>query len=704
MTTVYICKNNTELIEVEKDILFFWEDEYIGRPVIPDKYKSLFDINGYYPKVYDYEIKDISLNLRPETDADGIITEINSYKFRDLTVGHGRPVSNEMSINRTDIKLFRDVLDSVTENIYAKEYDLLIQRLQEHSDLPNNYHFEKAGKTGITLRNPDGDKITLTHKKALRGLMISHKYVDVLYSEDTLKEAHQYFDPSDIPAYLAIYSQVNYKDYPHIETLLEEAHNRELIRTTEDGYLSLVNAVYENDWDNIQKYADYARFYFWDPDEKKAAPLAYAVDHDLYALAELLLQHGAFSRDTLYVPYHRTPVLEIAVQHKNYEMIELIVKYHGADHESYPLYCNAPDSYFKIDDIYDFISQENDIRALQIILPYAKGKLGSSFSPKNLPYSFEQVAVPLSKIQEAHIVWTKPYIEEAYNTSRELCHQMLEQGGETGVDKIFIQHDDFEMFEACLNGRVALNNDGYTEVYTKDSKWYQAVAATGRAYGLVNERDKYLASLIRSGQYQQYMDIIMLQGWKVPVCSLDGFSQDTKHSTHYSSLETLYGFLLDRLPDETHYSPHSTTIYNVCFNYFRASLFKNGSPEICRRCLQKFSNLFLNDVEIFIAIIKSIVTSKNDDLLRYAAQFKIDHDPEWTYDMIELIYELHGYCYGMNMNDQIAAIKIILEIADIKEMDKVFQAPNKSRIICIFNSTKEMLGSLYSIVCNDHEK
>lgn len=191
----------------------------------------------------------------------------------------------------------------------------------------------------------------------------------------------------------------------------------------------------------------------------------------------------------------------------------------------------------------------------------------------------------------------------------------------------------------------------------------------------------------------------MYETWDFPARSLDGFCNDSKHTTFSQRLNNFYEFILDHIPDNICKKTRATYGDDAPYHFFRVSLFANATDETCKHCLHIFEPLYLSDKDYFIKMAKPIINSSSREFIEYAIRLKINNDPEWAIDMLELIYEIRGYCYGMDMNKQIEGIKIILGIADIEEMNRLFLTSDFPTKMKFYGNVQKMLGPLYEKVC-----
>ena len=233
---VFICKNNCELTKIETIADMTWETAFIGRKIIPEKYNELFDQNGYSYENEQYEFNGITATIIPTVDDNRCITEIECYKAQDFSIGHGKADSDEREFNKKDISHFSKVLDSVTIDPVKEEYERFVESFTKDELLPGGYIVANSSIQGITLVSPNGETVRLNKKKLMQALTISHTFIDVLYCADTLKEAPQCFDETDIPFYLAVFSKIDRKTYKNYEQLEASAEYRRLYRELEQGY------------------------------------------------------------------------------------------------------------------------------------------------------------------------------------------------------------------------------------------------------------------------------------------------------------------------------------------------------------------------------------------------------------------------------------------------------------------------------------
>lgn len=350
-TNIFVCSENYKTKKIPTKVTFSWVDKYIGRKIIRKAYDQKFDHNGYYLENEDYYMNDIIVNINPSIDEDEYITEILYYKIKDLTCGHGRPVTDDRSLTKTDIASLSKVLDSVTEDHVAKEYDALCMNFKPEELLPGGFKFRKVIKSGISLTNRDGAIVKLTKLKILKALYISHIFIDVLYSEELIKEASNHFTEEDAPLYHAILSKVDYSNYRNREILLEEAANRNLIRMATKDYSAFLTAIKDNNITLVEKYKEFAKIVI--RNIQNETPLMFAIRNENIDIVQLLLTNSAFSTES-YINDEKISVspLLIAVQMRNYEIMKLLVSHRGAEPNHQNFSKDALMNRFDISDVF----------------------------------------------------------------------------------------------------------------------------------------------------------------------------------------------------------------------------------------------------------------------------------------------------------------------------------------------------------------
>lgn len=656
MSTVYICSDNHNLAKVTEKIEYSWESRYIGRHIIPEKYDELFDHNGYYPEDEDYLFAGINLNLKPNV-VDGIITEIEYYKVKDNSSGHGRPNTEDRALGKKDIKIFTDVLDSVTVDYIEDEYAALCENLQKLPELYGGYKLKRINKSGIALLAPDGSPVSLTKAKIIRGLYISHFYMDVLNCKETLEMAPEFFAQADIPAYLAIYSVVDSSAYAGHEHLAFEAQNRALRRTADDGYAKLLAAVKANDLEMSRTYAEYARFVYWDRNSDEPFPLLIAAQNGNLEIARELIKNKAFTTQSICDESKGIiSPLFAAAETRNYEMMRLLVDNHGADSERKADFWKPqnPSGYFDIQNVFRVISENRDLDALRIVLPKAHdGGFEAYYDPTVLPYSLPETAVPLAQIPDARIKWTEQYIRDAYDYSIDLCRKMLAQGSERSVIDLLVALDEYELLEICLERHALIQNvTAFSEVYPKDPKWYQLIKAHTRPdfhhMELRQKRDRYLGKLIENSQYKKFIAIVENQGWGIPGDALsDGFVGDDRRANATQELFDFYSYVLDHMDYVQEYHPGWSSSYDSGFHFFSESLYHKAPTEICKRCLKMYPLIFIKDNREFCKLAFLFALDRTDDMFEFAVQLKQDsNEPERNQHFFSFFEEIvHKYRY-----------------------------------------------------------
>lgn len=136
-----------------------WSDPYIGRRILPEVYAEKYGVNGFYLETEDYWMRDINVNMKPIVDGDGYITEITTYKIRDLSgSSHGRPVSRDMRLTKKDIKVFIEYLEPTL--VPLSEPDAVKKVPPPESVLPESWTVDSMKNGFLKLRKAlvEGDR------------------------------------------------------------------------------------------------------------------------------------------------------------------------------------------------------------------------------------------------------------------------------------------------------------------------------------------------------------------------------------------------------------------------------------------------------------------------------------------------------------------------------------------------------------------
>ncbi len=503
---VFYCTDNQILTEIKPTIDFSLEKKYIGRKIIPEKYYELFDQNGYSIENEEYEFNGITATIIPTIDENDCITEIECYKAQDFSTWHGKADSDEREFNKKDIKHFSKVLDSVTVDPIEEQYEQFIASFMKGETLPGDYTVSSANTQGITLISKGGETKRLSRTKLRQALLISHKFIDVLYCVDTLKESPQYFEDADIPLYLAVFSKIDrttYQDYPELQ---KEAEKRVLFRETNTGYPALIKAVEENDLDKIVSFGKYAPYVFEDRDLYPEPPLHIAIKQKNIAAAKCLLDAGAYSKENwIHFKKHvYISPLRLAVEQQNYEMIKLLCNYHGAE-----VYYSYGYSNF-LTDVYKLAGEKHDLKALRIILPFAaRSRYKTLFDPTVFPRLSSREIDSLIRIESAKIKWPLPIVKKVYEKDKEKCRRMLQQGCDVKVLDLFIDVDDYDMFKLAISQHEYVEpRPSYVKVYERGGKWYETILQAAKSEYRIKEIkrgvDSYLYKLFDNGLYDEF--------------------------------------------------------------------------------------------------------------------------------------------------------------------------------------------------------
>lgn len=613
---VYYCTDNQILTAIKPSIDFSLEKKYIGRKIIPEKYYELFDQNGYSIENEEYEFNGITATIIPTIDENNCITEIECYKAQDFSTWHGKADSDERGFNKKDIKHFSKILDSVTVDPVEGQYEQFIRSFSKGEALPGGYTVSSANTQGITLISEDGETKRLSRTKLRQALLISHKFIDVLYCVDTLKESPQYFEDADIPLYLAVFSKIDRTTYQDYQDLLKEAESRALFRDIEVGYSALINAVRDNDFSKISSQSKYAPFVVMDRDIYPDPPLHIAVKRNDITVARLLLESGAYSTEER-IDYEKhicvSPLL-LAVEQQNYEMIKLLCDYHGAEiNQSYG-YSNF------LTDTYALIGEKHDMKALKIILPFAAhSKHKTVFDPSVFTKLSSRDIEALSRIENAKIQWPAPIIAKAYEKDKDKCIRMLHQGCDLNVLDLFIDTEDYDMFTLALSNHDYVEpRPSYRKIYERGGKWYEAIIKTAasidRQRQIKNNLDSYLGNLIRKGAYKEFKATVERLGLDFPGYSLQGLSWSSDEAVPEDGLIEFLQYVFENWDYKENVDISCSSSLDYSFDSFAKAVFRFGSLEMANSLLRKYSNRIIQVDGLFDKAFEIAVEQRTDDI------------------------------------------------------------------------------------------
>ena len=637
MAKAYICTENQNPKEIISEIVVTWDMKYIGRKIIEDRYYKLFGRNGYYIEDEQYDLSGITSNINPTVDEDGYITAVNGYKAKDKSYGHGRPQTDYLKFGKKDTTHFSEILDSVTVDPVEEQYELLQASFSKGEQLPGGYEFLNVTAKGISLRAPSGKSVSLSKTKIIRGLMISHSFVDVLFSEETLRSAPAYFDEKDIPVYLAIFSKVDYSEYRDSATLIKAAHARALLREAKEGYVSLIEAVTSGSIEKVRKLSKLSPIVM-EADSSVVPPIIIATRNNDLSIAQVLMENGAFSRE-VYTDSENVSIspLLIAVQNRNYEMIKLICKHHGAelDHDpgsAYNYWIKGPHMKFKLEDVFNAIGKNQDLEALKIILPFASmGPFKTPFSPKTFSdLSVSDIAY-IASIESAHINWSKETVQQVYNTDKALCFKMISQGCESDVVTYFIEISDLEFFkEAISHYNNIYPNSSHDAIYARGGEWYEALKnATSPQFNymvLRIARDKYLSSLIQAEKFDDFKSAVSAMGISFPIGALDAFCNwDHSATAVTNEMQDFFDYVLDNSGYE---EPADLLVRDLdtSFLFYTQALLRRAFTKTVEKYLKKYPLRITRDNKRFIERLTDLVEYRRDDTYVRLLDMKLSYD------------------------------------------------------------------------------
>ena len=633
----YMCTGNRNLREIVSEIEVPWEMKYIGRKIIPERYNELFDHNGYYFENDQYDMYGIIANINPTVDEEGYITAISSYKVKDNTCGHGRPQTEDRSLGKKDISHFSKILDSVTVDHVGLLYDKLKTAFTKNEMLPGGYVFKGFTAKGVSLIDPSGEARLLSKAKILQALVVSQTFIDVLYSEATLNSAPKYFDPLDVPLYLAIFSKIDATRYRNYTALVNDANNRALLREAAHGYPAFVEAVKSNDSSKISELVRFAPLVIVDRERRYEPPIIIATRQNNIAVVRMLLENGAFSKEA-YLDEQKKSVspLRIAVQNSNHDMIALLCQYYAAEVDNYSgirydFWINVPQHKFKLSDVYDAIGEQQDLQSLKIILPKAAlSPHKTVFNPQVFSTLTEDDVDFMISITGAAIGWPRALVEAAYQTNISKCRLMVEQGCELDVVDYFIECNDIELFEVAISHHSKIRpRPSFAKIYDRGGAWYQILKKASSPdfnyMELRQNRDRYLEKLIKAEQFDAFKSAVRKMGIDFPIDALDAFCNYPKNVQITEEMQDFFVYVLENCK-YTERTDNCSTISDVAFHFYTDALLCNASLPTVHCYLNQYPVRLTHDDKAFCEMIELMIENRQDNAFEVLLKKKLKYD------------------------------------------------------------------------------
>lgn len=597
----------------------------------------------------------IIANINPEVDEDGYITAISSYKVKDNTCGHGRPQTEDRSLGKKDISHFSKILDSVTVDHVGLLYDELKTSFEKNEMLQGGYKFKGFTAKGVSLIDSSGETRVLTKAKILQALVISQTFIDVLYSEATLNSAPKYFDPAEVPLYLAIFSKVDVTRYRNYTVLVNDANNRALLREAALGYSAFIEAVKSNDCSRISELIHFAPLVIVDREKRYEPPIIIATRQNNSAVVRMLLENGAFSKES-YLDEQRKSVspLRIAVQNNNHDMVDLLCQYYAAEEDNYSgsrydFWVNVPQHKFKLSDVYDAIGEQQDLQSLKIILPKAAlSPYKTVFNPQVFSTLTEADIDFMISITGAAIGWPRALVEAAYQTNISKCRLMVEQGCELDVVDYFIECNEIELFEAAISHHSNIRpRPSFIKIYDRGGKWYQILKKASSPdfnyMELRQNRDRYLGKLIKAEQFDAFKSAVLKMDIDFPIDALDAFCNYPKDGYITEEMQDFFVYVLENCK-YTERTDNCSTISDVAFHFFTDALLCHASEVTVQRYLNAYPVRLTRDDKAFREMIQQMVESRQDNAFEVLLKKKLQYDADRVIDEKWLKYsDFSGY-------------------------------------------------------------
>jgi len=321
----------------EKDLHFLlmeeaWKVPYLHRKRIDDYSELIDSVNGCYPNDDNWET-DIILNLKASADDDGRICDIEYYKVRDLTCGHGRPVTRDLELSAADKNVFARILDENTISRAESVIETLLNKAKE-SGLPYGWTLKKWTSTAASFISPEGKSVSVTLKRILKAIEISYSYIDILSSRDFWDANPKTLKAEDRDALLALFSLIDTSDYYRREELLAEAEERAYLVKKDLCYRFLCDACEANDTKAARQYISYAKEKL--PYNSGLIPPLYtAIKHNNMPLVRDLIKNGASVNEQFHVGDAIVTTLSAAIETGNDAALKLCLSadFSGEAHE-----------------------------------------------------------------------------------------------------------------------------------------------------------------------------------------------------------------------------------------------------------------------------------------------------------------------------------------------------------------------------------
>lgn len=311
----------------EKDLSFLvvrdeWKAPYLFRERKSENCELFDSVNGCYPND-GRDNTTIILRLQAHTDNQKRVCSISYYKVRDLTCGHGRPSSQDVSLSASDKRRFAKILSAATISRAEHIVDSLIQRAQK-SVLPNGWRIHSITSTDLVFSN-EVQSISIPIEQILNAIEVSYAYIEILYSRDFWKANEKWLNFSYSEPLISLFSLIDTSGYYQIDRLNKEAEQRQYAVDKDFCYRQLCIAVQDNDVHRANLYIRYAKERRPDKYEFQS-PLIYAIEKQNIKIIRALIKNGAVTTEP--------GVIERALDIGNEEIISLLIN-HISDTPNY---------------------------------------------------------------------------------------------------------------------------------------------------------------------------------------------------------------------------------------------------------------------------------------------------------------------------------------------------------------------------------
>jgi len=516
----YICKENLLLEKINTNIFVNFEYEFLGRK-LNDKFNSNYEkLEKEYFQSSDFSMDAIFFSFEIKTDNNNCIKKLNIHKYQDKYFGHGRPITDELSLSLKDKKAIRVCLNNSIDTSVEDEYKTLVNTIKNRDAL-KTYKVAEISSKGITLCNKKD--IFVSKKDLIKILNLSHSFIDVLYEKNIYKNNKDIIDEELIDPILAILSCYDYSDYPNLKELKKEAEIRKIAEDSEEGYKKLTKAIKAGNDEEVKQYAKYAVIYDKSTNDENI-PLILALRYNA-KYVKTLLEAGSYANPSYSytVPGDKTYIfsaIEIAYENKDYKSLKLIAEYYDSskmEHEKHEFndYNNYDSAFREYNRSVNACHYKKfDRKALEILIPHMDMQNGLGGSC-DYDLKYEDIEF-LTNYQDLRIDWEAKEFEKVYPISKELCMKMIKQGCEIAVINTFIELNDFDLFKYCADNWIKqhsyfFNKESYIKLFSKPKKWYEiARKFENRNFDL---KGQYLNDLKKSDK-KKYDNIIEKYGIK----------------------------------------------------------------------------------------------------------------------------------------------------------------------------------------------